>query len=135
MADIDPKVLESVNTPGRVGVLATVDGNGQPNAAYFGSPQLQADGTLVMGMMANRSLANLEQNPLAVFFTVEKAPVDFQTPGYRLYLKVKEIQKQGPMLDGIREAIAAKAGADAAKAIQAGVVFEVTSVRGLVDMG
>jgi predicted pyridoxine 5'-phosphate oxidase superfamily flavin-nucleotide-binding protein len=135
MADIDPKVIESVNTPGRVGVLATVDGNGQPNAAYFGSPQLKEDGTLVMGMMPNRSLTNLEQNPLAVFFAIEKAPVEFQTPGYRLYLKVKEIQKEGPILDAVKEAIAAKAGPDAAKMIQAGVVFDVTSVRAMVDMG
>ncbi|MEW6266977.1 MAG: pyridoxamine 5'-phosphate oxidase family protein [Thermodesulfobacteriota bacterium] len=133
--EIEAKVLESVNRAGRVGVLATADRTGRPNAAYFGSPRLNQDGTLIMGLMNNRSLKNLEQSPLAVFFTVEKAPVDFQTPGWRLYLKVREIQKQGPILDGVREAIAAKAGKNAAALIQAGVVFEVTEVRPLVDMG
>jgi hypothetical protein len=132
MTQINDKILESVNKPGRMGILATADAKGQPNAAYFGSPQLKADGTLVMGLGENRSLANLEQNPLAVFFTVEKAPVDFQTPGYRLYLKARDIQRQGPILDAVREAIAALAGADAAKMMKAGVVFEVTEVRPLV---
>jgi predicted pyridoxine 5'-phosphate oxidase superfamily flavin-nucleotide-binding protein len=121
---IEEKVVESVNRPGRVGVLATADAEGRPNA----------DGTLIMGMMSNRSLKNLEQNPLAVFFTVDKAPVDFQTPGWRLYLKVREIQRQGPILDNIRDGIAKRAGAEAAKKMQAGVVFEVTNIRPLVDV-
>ena len=132
---IESKILESVNKPGRIGVLATASQDGQPNAAYFGSPKLDEEGTLIMGLMDNQSLKNLEQNPLAVFFTLEKSPVDFQTPGFRLYLKVLDLQREGAILDGVREAIAAKAGADAAKAIQAGVAFEVTKVRPLVDMG
>jgi len=132
---IEAKVLESVNKEGRVGVLATADTQARPNIAYFGSPRLSADGTLVMGLMANRSLKNLEQNPHAVFFAVEQAPVQFTTPGWRLYLKVKEIQKQGPVLEAVRQAIAAKAGQKAADMIQAGVVFEVTEVRALVAMG
>lgn len=132
---IEQKVVESVNRPGRVGVLATADAEARPNAAYFGSPRLNLDGTLIIGMMNNRSLKNLEQNPFAVFFTVDKAPVDFQTPGWRLYLKVREIQRQGPVLDNIRDGIAKKAGEEAARRIQAGVVFEVTSIRPLVDMG
>ena len=61
-----------------------------------------------MGLQENQSLANLEQNPLAVFFMVEKSPVDFQTPGFRLYLKAREVQRQGPVLDAIREAVTAK---------------------------
>ncbi|MCF8074039.1 MAG: pyridoxamine 5'-phosphate oxidase family protein [Desulfarculaceae bacterium] len=133
MVKIENDILEIVNKPGRVGVLATSDEAGQPNAAYFGSPRLSPEGTLIMGLMENQTLANLEQNPLAVFFVVQQAPVDFQTPGFRLYLKAREVQRQGPVLDGVREAVAAKAGADAAQAMKAGVVFEVTRVRPLVD--
>lgn len=132
MAQIEAKVLESVNRPGRVGVLATANAQGAPNAAYFGTPQLMADGTLLMGLMANRSLANLEQNPLAVFFVVEEAPVAFTTPGYRLYLKVKQIDKAGELLTNLRQAVAAKAGQQTADAMQAAVLFEVTEVRSLV---
>ncbi|MCB2186467.1 MAG: pyridoxamine 5'-phosphate oxidase family protein [Deltaproteobacteria bacterium] len=135
MTTIETKVLETVNKEGRVGVLATANKEGKPNLAYFGSPQLRPDGTVVMGLMANRSLANLEENAYAAFLVVAEAPVGFQTPGWRLYLKVKEIDKSGAMLKAVREAIAAHAGEGAAKAIQAGVVFEVTGVRPLVDMG
>jgi hypothetical protein len=135
VTDIASKVLESANRPGRVGVMATVDAQGQPNAAYFGSPRLQPDGTLVMGLGANRTLANLEQNGQAVFLTVEQAPVSMNTPGWRLYLKARDIQRQGPVLDAVRQAISQVAGPQAAQMIQAGVVFEVTNVRPLVDMG
>jgi hypothetical protein len=38
------------------------------------------------------------------------------------------------LLDAVREAISAKAGADEGKAIQAGVVFGVTSVRAMLDV-
>ncbi len=130
---VDQKLVDSVNKEGRVGVLATADKNGQPDAAYFGSPRLNPDGTMVMGLMENLSLANLEQNPLAVFFTVESAPVGFQTPGWRLYLKAKEIQRQGAVLDAVKEAIGKVAGPQAAQMIKAGVVFEVTRVRSLTE--
>ena len=130
---ISKEIMDTFNQPGRVGILATADADGQPNAAYFGSAKLNEDGTLVVGLGDNRSLKNLEQNPKAAYFLIGKAPVEFQTTGYRLYLKAREIQKQGQILDAIREAIAAKAGPGAAKMIQAAAILEVTSVRTLVD--
>ncbi len=133
MTRINQKHRDAVNQPGRVGVLSTADAAGQPNAAYFGTPQLNEDGELVMGLGNNRSLKNLEENPKAAFFVVESAPVDFQTPGYRLYLEAKEIQRQGPVLEAVRAAVAEKAGADKAKMFQAAVVFKVNEVRPLVD--
>ena len=135
MAQIEQKVLDSVNRPGRIGVLATADKQARPNLAYFGSPRLKPDGTLVMGLGENRTLANLEENPRAVFFALESAPVDFTTPGWRLYLEVREIQRQGPVLDEIRRFIAEKAGEQAAGMIRAAVVFQVEEVRPLLDMG
>lgn len=133
MVEISKEVFEIVNKPGRVGVLGTADKNGQPNAAYFGSLRLMEDGSVVLGLGNNRSLKNLEENPLAVLFCVTESPVGFQTPGMRLYLKLKEIQKSGPFYDGIKVAIAEIAGADAANMIVAGVAFEVTDIRKLVD--
>lgn len=133
MTQVDQAVREIVNRPGRVGVLATADAAGQPNAAYFGTPQLNEAGDLVMGLGNNLSLKNLEENPKAVFFVVESAPVDMQTAGYRLYLEAKKIQRQGPVLDGIRAAVTEKLGAEVAKMFQAAVVFKVTAVRLLVE--
>jgi hypothetical protein len=135
MVDISKELVEVVNKPGRIGILGTADNQGQPNAAYFGSPRLMDDGTLVMGLSDNRTLKNLQENPLAVFFSITESPVTFTTPGFRLYLKVHDIQKEGPILDAVKEKIAEHAGPDAAKMIVAGVAFEITEVRALVDMG
>ncbi len=135
MTEISKEIFEIVNKPGRVGVLSTADKQGQPNAAYFGSLRLMEDGSVVLGMGNNRSLTNLEENPLAALFCVTESPVAFNTPGCRLYLEAKVIQKEGPLLDSVKKAIAEVAGEDAAKMIVAGVAFEVTGTRSLVAMG
>ena len=135
MTEISKEIIEIVNKPGRIGVLATADKQGQPNAAYFGSLKLMEDGSVVLGLGNNRSLKNLEANPLAVLFCVTESPVSFNTPGYRLYLKAIEIQKEGTLLDRVKKAIAEHAGEDAAKMIVAGIAFEVIETRPLVAMG
>lgn len=135
MMELNKEILEIVNKPGRIGTLGTADKQGQPNVAYFGSPQLSEEGTIVMGLGNNKSLENLEENPFAVFFCADESPVTFTTPGYRLYLKTREIQKEGPIIDGVKKAIAEVAGPDAANMIVAGVVFDVTDIRPLVAMG
>lgn len=135
MAKINKEIIEMVNKAGRIGAIGTANKLGQPNVAYFGSPRLSKDGTIIMGLSSNRTLKNLEENPLAVFFCVAESPVTFTTPGYRLYLKVREIQEAGPIIDSVKKAISEHAGPDAAKMIVAGVVFDVTEVRPLVAMG
>ncbi len=135
MVDISKEILEIANKPGRIGVLATASATGEPNVAYFGSPRLMEDGTLVMGLGNNRTLKNLEENPKAVFFVVAEGPVSFQTPGYRLSLEARTIEKEGPVVDGVRAKIAEAAGTEAAKMIAAGVVFNITAIRNLIEMG
>lgn len=135
MVNINEEIIEIANKPGRIGVLATASRDGDPNVAYFGSPQLRSDGTLVMGLGDNRTLKNLEENPKAVFFVITESPVSFQTPGYRLYLEAETIEKEGAIVDGVREKIAQHAGEQAAQMIQAGAVFSITEMRKLIDMG
>lgn len=135
MTEVSKEIFEIVNRPGRVGVLSTADKQGQPNSAYFGSLKLIEDGSVILGLGNNRSLKNLEENPLAVLFCVTESPVAFDTPGYRLYLKVRKIQKDGPLLNGVKKAVAELAGEDAAKMIVAGVEFDVTATRPLIAMG
>ena len=130
--EISKEIMEIVNKPGRIGTLGTANKEGKPNVAYFGSPRLSEDGTIIMGLGSNRTLKNLEQNPFAVFFCVAESPVTFTTPGYRFYLQAREIQKEGPIIDGVREFIAEHAGPDAAKMMVAGVVFDVTEIRPLI---
>ena len=134
MVQIGKEMFETVNKPGRVGVLGTANKEGQPNAAYFGSLNLTEDGTVLLGLGKNRSLANLRENPRAVLFCVTESPVTFGTAGCRLYLKVKEIQEEGGLYDTIRGAIAEHAGDEAAKTIVAAVAFEITETRGLIDL-
>jgi hypothetical protein len=134
MVALNKEIIEIVNAAGRIGTLGTTNGQGEPNVAYFGSPRLSEDGTLTMGLTKNRTLKNLEENPRAVFFCVAESPVTFSTPGYRLYLEVREIQKSGPILDLVKEAIAKHAGPQAAAMISAGVTFDVTEIRPLVAM-
>ena len=135
MTEISKEIIEIVNKPGRIGILSTADKQGQPNAAYFGSLKLMEDGSVVLGLGNNRSLKNLEANPLAVLFCVTESPVSFNTPGYRLYLKAIEIQREGPLIDGVKRAIAEHAGKDAAKMIAVSVALEVIETRPLVAMG
>ncbi|MEW5723898.1 MAG: pyridoxamine 5'-phosphate oxidase family protein [Thermodesulfobacteriota bacterium] len=134
MVEVPEEFVQSVNKPGRIGVLATADAQGRPNAAYFGSPRFEEDGGFGMALADNRTLKNLEQNPYAVFLCLEDSPVSFKTKGCRLYLKVREIQKEGPLLDRRKEAITRAAGPEAAKLVQAAVVFDVAEVRALVAM-
>jgi hypothetical protein len=133
MVEISKEISDIVNKPGRVGTLGTADKNGQPNVAYFGSLRLMEDGTVALGMSDNRSLKNLRENPLAVLFCVTESPVTFNTVGIRLYLKLKEIQEQGPFFDAVKGAILKNAGERAASIIVAAVAFDVTEIRNLVD--
>lgn len=132
MTQITEDIKTTVNKPGRIGTLSTADKDGRPNVAYFGSPRLQDDGTLLVALSENRTLKNLRENPHAAFFCVEEGPVSFRTKGWRLYLKAKEIQEQGATLDFMKEMIAKHVGPEAAAGMKAAVIFEVTEVRGLV---
>ena len=133
MVNISKEIHDIVNKPGRIGILGTADKNAQPNMAYFGSLRLMEDGTVALGMSNNRSLNNLKENPLAVLFCVTESPVNINTVGIRLYLKLKEIQEQGPFFDAIKGAILKHAGENAAKMIMAAVSFDVTEIRNLMD--
>ncbi len=132
---IPDDMVEIVNSPGRIGALSTVDREGRPNAAYFGSPRMPDPETLVMGMMGGRTLDNLERHPHAVFLCISESPVKLDTPGCRLYLTVRELQREGPILDGVRAEIASRVGDKAASRIVAGIAFDITEIRPLVDMG
>jgi hypothetical protein len=135
MAKLTRDIYNVVNHPGRIATLATADKKGIPDVAYFGSPRLMDDGTLVLGSGENRSLRNLRENPNAAFFCVDEAPVTPKTPGCRLYLKVKSIQDKGPVVEGIRKNIAMYFNKEAAEMIVAAVVFDVVDVRPLIAAG
>jgi hypothetical protein len=131
MAKLEEHMIEVINQPGRIGVLATTDNKGQPNLAYFGSAKLQPEGDLIITLADNRTLDNLEHNPKAVFLAIKESPVTFKTPGWRFYLKVSNILRDGEVFENERNRIAQRAGAFA-ETIKAAVIFDISEVRSIV---
>lgn len=129
------KLMDYFNKSPRLGTLSTSSKDGNVDSAVFGSPRMTDETTVVMGLGKGRSLANLQENPHAVFLIMEPGKSLMDWKGIRVYLKMKTAATSGPVLDAFRKQIAQVAGPDAAKMIHAAVSFDVTEVRPLVDMG
>ncbi len=129
------KLLDYFNKSPRIGALSTADKSGKVDCAVFGSPRMVDDRTVVMGLGKNRTFANLQENPHAVFLIMEpgKTPMDWK--GIRVYLKMKSSATSGPLLENYKNQIAQAVGKEAAQMIYASVTFEVTEVRPLMDIG
>ncbi len=130
------ELMEFFNKQPRLLTVGTADKDGNVNAAYFGSPRMADEKTIVMGSGANKTLANLKENPKACFLIMEPGASVPEWKGVRIYATMTECAESGPKLDEIRAAIAAKVGADTAKKmIQAALTFEIGEIRPLADFG
>jgi hypothetical protein len=127
--------MDFFNKSPRTGTLSTADRAGNVDSAIFGSPRMTDEKTVIMGLGKNRSLANLQQNPHAVYLIMEPGASIMDWKGVRVYLKAQKITTSGPVLDTFRAQMAKVAGEEAAKMIHATVSFSVTEVRPLIDMG
>ncbi len=132
---MSPKLMEYFNKSPRIGTLSTADTTGNVDSGVFGSPRMTDENTVVMGLGKNRTLANLQQNPHAIFMIMEPSADFMDWKGIRVCLKVQNIATIGPVLDTFRSRMAKVAGEEAAEMIHAAVSFSVTEVRPLVDMG
>ena len=128
-------LMDFFNKSPRTGTLSTADTAGNVDSAVFGSPRMTDEKTVIMGLGKNRSLANLQQNPHAVYLIMEPGASIMDWKGVRVYLKAQKITTSGPVLDTFRAQMAKVAGEEAAKMIHATVSFSVTEVRPLIDMG
>jgi hypothetical protein len=129
------KLMEYFNKQPRLGTLSTANKAGNVNVAYFGSPRMVDEKTVFMGLGNNRTFANLQDNPHAVYMIMEPGESLPEWKGVRVYLTMVDCQKSGEKLDQIRAAIAEKAGEGAAKMIHAAVTFEIKEIRPLADFG
>jgi hypothetical protein len=129
------KLMAYFNKQPRLGTLSTADKAGNVNVAYFGSPRMVDEKTVFMGLGQNRTLANLQENPNAVFMIMEPGASLPEWKGVRVYLRLTDCQTAGDKLDQMKAAIAEKAGDGAAKMIHAAVTFEVKEIRPLADFG
>jgi len=126
-------VRQLVNDPRRIGVMATANRNGEPNAAVFGSPHMPDDMTLVMGLGESRTAQNLLETGRAVFLSVLPGKTPAGTRGVRIYLKVRTMEKEGPNLEAVKARIREAAGDRAAARIRYAVFFDVEGTRPLID--
>ena len=129
------KLMEYFNKMPRLGSLSTAGKDGKVNVAVFGSPKMIDEKRVVMGLRKNRTFANLQENPFAVFMIMEPGKTATEWRGLRVYLKMTGSRTEGEGLASVRSEIAARAGEAAAKTIHAAVTFEVYDVRPLVDTG
>ena len=129
------KLMEYFNKSPRLGTLSTADKAGKIDSAVLGSPRMTDEKTVVVGLGKNRTLANLQQNPHAVYLVMEPGATLKDWKGVRVYLKAKNIATSGPVLNTYKTQMAKVAGEEAAKMMAAVVNFEVTEVRPLIDMG
>ena len=129
------KLMEYFNKQPRIGVLATAGKDGKVDIAYFGSPRMVDEKTVVMAVSNNRTFANLQENPNAVFMILEPGKTMPEWKGVRVYLKTTDYQTSGAKLDMMKAAIIEKAGEAAARMMHAALTFEVQEIRPLMDMG
>jgi hypothetical protein len=129
------KLMEYFNKQPRLGTLSTSGKDGKVNVANFGSPRMIDEKTVIMGLSKNRTLANLQENPHAVFMIMEPGKTISEWKGVRVYLKMTECQTSGEKLDKIKAQIAKIAGEAAAKRVHAAVTLEVYEIRPIADFG
>ncbi len=130
------KLMEYFNKQPRLATLSTADTKGNVDSAYFGSPRMVDEKTIVMGTGTNRTYANLRENPNAVFLIMEPGKTVSEWKGVRIYVKMKEHETSGHKLDQIRAVIAEKVGSETAnKMIHAALIFEIKDIRPLADFG
>jgi hypothetical protein len=127
--------MEYFNKQPRLGTLSTADKNGKINSAYFGSPRMVDDKTIFMGLGNNRTFANLQDNPSAMFMVMEPGKTITDWKGVRIYVTMTECQTSGEKLDNMRANIAKHGGESAGKMIHAAVTFEIQEIRPLADFG
>ena len=129
------KLMEYFNKQPRLGTLSTANKEGEVNVAYFGSPRMVDEKTVFMGLGNNRTFANLQENPKAVFMVMEPGKSIMDWKGVRIYVQMIDCQTAGEKLDDLRAAVAEAAGEGAAKMMHAAITFEIWEIRPLADFG
>jgi hypothetical protein len=137
-------LMEYFNKQPRTGTLSTSSKDGKVDVALMGSPRMVDEKTVIIALGLNRTFANLQENPHAVYMIMEPGKGIIDWKGIRVYLRMKDYETSGELLDTIRvqssKLIGEAAGSEsvgeaAAKMLHAAVTLEVEEVRPLVDMG
>jgi len=128
-------LIDDFNKSPRLGVISTSSTDGRVDSAVFGSPQMIDEKTVIAASADNRTFANLQENPYAMYTIMEPGDSITDWKGIRVYMKLKEYATSGELLDLIRSQAANFVGEEGAKMIHAALTFGVYEVRPLVDFG
>src|SRR5512136_775385 len=109
------KLMDYFNKTERLGTMSTASKDGKIDSAVLGSPRMIDEKTVIVGLGQNRTLANLQENPWAVYLIMEPGKTLPEWKGIRVYLKKKGLAVGGPQLETYRKQVAQVAGPDAAK--------------------
>lgn len=129
------KLMDYFNKQPRLGALATSNSEGKVNIAYFGSPRMIDEKTIVVGLGKNRTFDYLQENPNAVYMIMEPGKSAPEWKGVRLYLTMTGCAISGEKLDSFRANLAKIVGEAASKMIHAVVTFQIGEIRPLADFG
>ncbi len=127
------QLMAQFNRQPRLGTLATSDGKGEVNNAFFSALNMIDENTVVMACGENHSLANLRQCPKAAFIFFEPAANPMEWQGARLYLQAVKIEASGPLFEQLVAMVRREVGDEPADHVKAAVTFTVEGVRPLVD--
>jgi hypothetical protein len=128
-------LMDYFNKMPRLGCLSTSNKEGKVNVAYFGSPRMIDDKTIIMGLGKNRTFSYLQENPFGVFMIMEPGKIPTDWKGVRLYVKMTACETSGEKYDSFKAAVVQKAGEAAAKMIYAVATFEIYEIKPLADFG
>ena len=129
------KLIEYFNKQPRLGCLSTASKEGKTDVAILGSPHMVDGKTVIMSLRNNRTFANLQENPYAVFAIMEPGKTAPEWKGIRVYLKMTKYETRGDLLDMFKAQLAKRVGEAVAKLAYAAVTFEVYEVRPIIDAG
>jgi hypothetical protein len=129
------QLMEYFNRQPRLGSISTAGRDGKVDVAVMGSPRMTDEKTVIVGLGANRTLANLRENPNAVYMIVEPGAGIMDWKGVRVYMTLRDLATAGPALDAYLAEMVKVAGEGVASMIKALATFEVTEVRPILDMG
>lgn len=132
---MDENLMDYFNRQPRIGTLATASKDGRVDVAVYGSPRMTDERTVIIGSNTNRTLANLRENPHAVYMIIEPGAGIMDWKGVRVYMTVRSIETSGPAFEAYLDQVAAVIGEIARTMLHALVTFDVTEVRPIVDMG
>ncbi|MCX8022437.1 MAG: pyridoxamine 5'-phosphate oxidase family protein [Syntrophorhabdaceae bacterium] len=123
------------NRQPRIGSFSTSSRDGKVDVAILGSPQMIDEKTVLLALRDNRTLANLQENPYAVFAIMEPGKSAPEWKGVRVYMKMVECATEGEKLENMKAQVAKRVGDEVAKLIKAAVTLEIYEVRPIVDIG